>query len=264
MHNVLEPTGEKIRQYLLGNLTDDHRAEIEQRLLSDEQFFEDLLISENELVDAYFAGRLAKGEKRQFETHFLVGPERQAKFRFGRVLNKYLESNDSTQPESELPPARTIIAKQSRGLYWPFGRPLVTVSVALAILIVASATYWLWSQRGSSFEARQQIAVSLMPGGVRSGGAIQRIEIKPDIGVLQLELGLATVDFPTYHAELSTEGKTVKVFDALQPTSKDGRHYVVVSMSPPDSGDYQIKLSGVASSGQMQMLNSYNFRVIKP
>ena len=83
--------GEKTRDYLLGNLTDENRAEVEERLLKDDLFFEELLILENELVDDYFAGRLAEAEKLRFESHFLVAPERHAKFRFGRVFHKYLE-----------------------------------------------------------------------------------------------------------------------------------------------------------------------------
>jgi hypothetical protein len=268
MQNVLEPNGEKLRQYLLGILTDDIRTEVETRLLNDDQLFEELLISENELVDEYFAGRLTEGEKRQFETHFLVGPERQAKFRFGRVFNKYLESHDSTHEVTA--PQMLVSASRSRatqrhGWYWPFQRPLVTVSVSAAILLVACAAYWLWSQRGGSSDSRHQVvSLSLMPGAVRSGGATQKVEIGQEVGVLQLELGLGSVDFSLYNAELLTEGKSVKVFDGLKPISKDGQHHLVfLSLTPPPGGDYQVKLYGVSASGQLQLLNNYNFRVLR-
>lgn len=266
MQNVLEPNGEKLRQYLLGNLTDDIRTAVETRLLNDDQLFEELLISENELVDEYFTERLTEREKRQFETHFIVGPERRAKFRFGRIFNKYLESHESAHEASEAPQMLVSPsggrATQRHAWYWPFQRPLVTVSVSVAILLVACAAYWLWSQRGGSSDAGLQVvSLSLMPGAVRSGGVTQKVEIGQDVGVLQLELGLASVDFSTYNAELLTEGKRVKVFDGLKPISKDGQHHIVLSLAPPGGGDYQIKLYGVSALGQLQLLNNYNFRV---
>jgi hypothetical protein len=266
MQNVSEPTGEKIRQYLLGNLADDNRAEVEHRLLTEDEFFEELLISEDELVDEYFSGRLTEGEKRQFETHFLVAPERQARFRFGRVFNQYLEAHDSTETasdKSELPGWLKAFVKP-RGVYRPLQRPLVAISVFALILLVAFATYWVLSQRGSGLESGQQVlSVTLTPGAIRSGGATQRVEVTRDVGTLQLVLGLRSVDFPTYNAELLNEGKTVNVFEGLKPITKEGQQELVLSMGPPDSGDYQVKLRGVSSSGQLQLVNTYNFRVLK-
>jgi hypothetical protein len=140
----------------------------------------------------------------------------------------------------------------------------VTASVSAAILLVAFTAYYLWSQRDGRSDARQQVvSLSLMPGAVRSGGATQKVEIGQEVGVLQLELGLASVDFSTYNAELLMEGNRVKVFDGLKPISKDGQHHIVLSLTPPAGGDYQVKLYGVSASGQLQLLNNYNFRVLR-
>src|SRR5687767_12104096 len=139
MQKPPERAAEKIRDYLLGNLSDDNRAEVEERLLEDDRFFEELLILENELVDDYFAGRLAEAEKLQFETHFLIAPERQAKFRFGRIFQEYLELHDSSDLASEQSEVRGqsflsrltgVIGKTGQGLYWPIPRTLVIISLA--------------------------------------------------------------------------------------------------------------------------------------
>jgi len=268
MQDVSEATtSEKIREYLLGNLAEDGSAEVERQLLDDDQFFEELLIIEDELVDQYFAGRLTDGEKLQFETHFLVAPERLARLRFSKVFNRYLELNDSPTLKSEILSGSSIeqMGKPSRGFYWPFQRPLVAVSLSLAILFVSCTTYWLLSRRGGNLESTQKVvSVGLMPGTLRSGGTTQRVEITPDAGRLQLELGLGSVDFSAYRAELLAEGETVNVFEGLKPITTNGRHHVVVSTSPPANGDYQVKLSGVSSSGQLELVNSYTFRIIRP
>lgn len=272
MQNLPEPGGEKIRDYLLGNLSDDYRSEVEGQLLNDDLFFEELLVSENELVDDYFAGRLTEAEKQQFETHFLIAPERKAKFRFGRVFNKYLELHDTTAHTSEKSAAQSLsflsrltaaIGNPGAGLYWPSPR-LVVISLVM-IVFVGFGTYWWWSHRVSNLESGQQVAsVSLTPGTLRSDGATQKVEITPDVGTLQIELRLASVEFTTYRAELLNEGATVSVVDGLRPTTRNGQHSVVLTTKPLGRGDYQVKLSGVSNSAQLQPLNTYSFRVIAP
>jgi hypothetical protein len=272
MQKLREPGGEKIRNYLLGNLTDDNRAELEGQLLNDDLFFEELLVSENELVDDYFAGRLTETEKQQFETHFLIAQDRKAKFRFGRVFNQYLELHNTTERISEEPRIQrhsfssrlsAALGTLGAGRYWAFPRRLVVISLVVIVFVV-SGTYWWW-QRVSNSDSGQQVAsVSLMPGTLRSGGATQKVEITSDVGRLELELRLASVDFPTYHAELLNEAATVSVVDGLRPTTRNGQHSVVLTTKPLGRGDYQVKLSGVSNSGQLQPLNSYSFRVIAP
>ncbi len=42
-----------IQEYLLGLLDEDSRRECEQRLLTDDDLFEELLVGEDELIDLY-------------------------------------------------------------------------------------------------------------------------------------------------------------------------------------------------------------------
>ncbi|HEX6732030.1 MAG TPA: hypothetical protein VF074_18580 [Pyrinomonadaceae bacterium] len=273
MQKLLEPGAEKIRDYLLGNLTDDQKVEVEGKILNDDLFFEELLVSENELVDDYFAGRLTEAEKQQFENHFLIAPERKAKFRFGRVFSQYLELHDTTARTSEESGVRShsflsrltaAIGNPGAGLYRPLPRTVVVISLVV-ILLVGCVTYWWWSQRVRNFESGQQVAsVSLMPGTLRSGGATQKVEITPDVGRLELELRLASVYFPSYQAELMNEGATVSVVDGLKAITRNGQHSVVLTTKPLGRGDYQVKLSGASTSGQLQPLNTYSFRVVAP
>ncbi|MEW6209447.1 MAG: hypothetical protein AB1631_13840 [Acidobacteriota bacterium] len=89
-----------IRQYLLGALSEDEQARFQDRLLTERDLFDELLIAENELTDDYLSQRLAEGERERFINYFLASPERRQKLRFARALSRHAsESRDaSTEP----------------------------------------------------------------------------------------------------------------------------------------------------------------------
>ena len=267
----MAPTDNKqTRDYLLGNLTEVDRAEFEQRLLRDGQLFEDLLISEQDLVDEYFSGGLTEPEKERFQSHFLIAPSRQASFRFGRTFNKYLQQKDVVQPAPvEVLPPR----KASRSAWNIFGdaswirpfnnRPAVAFSLVAVVFVVAVATYWALTQKRSNNGefSGQTVVVTVMPGAIRSEGGIARAQITADTGAIQLQLAVPSNQFETYRAELFNEGVEIGAFKDLKPVVKDGQKLVVVKVKAPESGDYLLKLSGVSSTG-LEPVDNYYFRVV--
>src|SRR5690242_2863412 len=87
---------ERLRRYLLGQLSDDVREEVEQDFLSREEVFQELLMLEDELIDEYLSGKLKATDRRAFEQHFLATQERNEKLKFGRAFNRYVSSQSST------------------------------------------------------------------------------------------------------------------------------------------------------------------------
>src|ERR1041384_6033454 len=82
-----------VRQYLVGEVSDEaQRQQVEERLLTDGDFFQELEITEDELIDQYLTGALTADERRNFESHFLAAPERQRKLSFARALRKCVEA----------------------------------------------------------------------------------------------------------------------------------------------------------------------------
>ena len=63
-----------IREYLLGKLTNDEQEKIEERLMVEDDLFQELEISKGELIEDYRAGELSQQEKESFE-QFLSTPE---------------------------------------------------------------------------------------------------------------------------------------------------------------------------------------------
>src|SRR5947209_12320290 len=79
-----------IKKYLLGQLGGADLAEIERRLLTDDEFYEEVQIMEDELVDEYVNAELSADERRLFEKNFLADPESRNKLRLGRALDRHL------------------------------------------------------------------------------------------------------------------------------------------------------------------------------
>jgi hypothetical protein len=68
---------EKLRNFLLGNVSEDERGAIEDRFLTDEDFSAQLLVVEDDLIEAYLRGQLSTPQEReQFENAFLTNPQR--------------------------------------------------------------------------------------------------------------------------------------------------------------------------------------------
>jgi anti-sigma factor RsiW len=75
---------ETMVDYLLGRLSPQEGARLEERCLADDAFFDRMLEAENDVVDNYLRGRLSRRDKESFESHYLASPERREKVEFAR------------------------------------------------------------------------------------------------------------------------------------------------------------------------------------
>src|SRR5262245_18895942 len=90
-----------IRQYLLGELSEDGQAKVQDRLLCDREFFDKLVIEENELTDDYLRGALTEEREEKFKSYFLAAPERRQKLRFAKALKKRTSEGAPSKPGIE-------------------------------------------------------------------------------------------------------------------------------------------------------------------
>jgi CHAT domain-containing protein len=128
---------ERIRRYLLGQLTDGAREEIEQDLLANGELFEELLVVEDELIDEYLAGKLGPDERSSFERHFLATAERHEKLKFGRAFDRYLSSQARPVTVREPKLSRTPWAWTQAFLSYP-------VRIAACALVVVLILLGVW------------------------------------------------------------------------------------------------------------------------
>jgi len=97
------PNEEVVRRYMLGQASDEESSALEERLMSDKAFYEELSVVEDELIDDFLAGALTADEREPFDNYFLASPERRRKLEFSRAFRKYVarEAFPNTAPQED-------------------------------------------------------------------------------------------------------------------------------------------------------------------
>src|SRR5829696_3803217 len=135
---------ELIVGYLLGDLPEERQSEIEDRAFRDEQYLQEILAAESDLIDEYVRGELSGSARRQFESRFLASAERRRKVEFARALvsvaPEFAVTERSIRPASAPAPVSwpNTLAVFLRGL-----NPAARFSLAAAALLVVIGGSWL-------------------------------------------------------------------------------------------------------------------------
>jgi hypothetical protein len=88
-----------LRHYVLGELDEDTRGELEERLVTEPDLFELLGPTEDDLIEEYLENVLSPSEKAGFERHFLTNEERRSRLGFVRLLKNRASTTFSTGAE---------------------------------------------------------------------------------------------------------------------------------------------------------------------
>ena len=265
--------------YLLGQMVEADLSQVEERLMSGSNLYEELSIIEDELIDQYVRAQLSESDRVDFEKYFLQSPEHQQKLRFARAFSKYIDravSQPTDEFKAEAAPAASPVAdtayahpaspspKARRFWSWPFQTPVLNYALAAVVVIAVAGLAWmsLRSLRpagpGNVFEA------TLVPGGVvREGGEIQTISLAAGTDTLRLRLILPSEPYPDYKAVLVDSNDTFTVTrDQLTPTDTSGKKMLLFEIPAttlrPDT--YRLRLSA-RSTGAYEEIATYNFRI---
>lgn len=268
---------QRFREYLLGRLAGETREEFEAQLLTDNELYEELVIAEDELVDDYLRDELSPADRENFESHFAAAPEHHEKVRFARALKRYVKaralsqrSADVLSAEKSETLARVAEPQKKRPLlsFLPFQNPIVSYSLAAAMVLVVVGVGWIaWKNLiNPPRDQGQVLAVTLTPGLQRSEGETKRLTISSDIGTVRLQLILPENRYESYQATLlDFDGRTLTTKTNLKPETANGQPAtffdVLADLMSP--GDYRVRLSGVASGGNVESVASYSFRILK-
>lgn len=129
----------RTRKFLLGKLNEEEQTEIEKAYFSDRKIFEELLIAENELIDAYAAGSLSAEDQKRFESRLLLNPKQRQRIGFAKTLVNYA----SKQPldNFDASPAKSSwISVFSRLVS---NKPMLSFAFAAAVLVFFIGGIWL-------------------------------------------------------------------------------------------------------------------------
>lgn len=155
---MLEKThnNKQIRSYLLGTITqEDDRRKIEERLMTDDDFFQELLIQESELIQDYVDGRLTEIELPSFEKNFLRSEERQHKLKVARALRRYV---DEQEEAADFYVVIKDKEKNSVASLWKFFLSPLPATICVLIIITLSSLI-IWKLTAHSSEDSEILVV---------------------------------------------------------------------------------------------------------
>jgi hypothetical protein len=85
------PPDDRLVHYLLGRMSEGERAELEDRLLSDEELDQALLATTDELIQDYLAGDLTNDDHERFEVYFLASPDNRERLESMKQMLRAIE-----------------------------------------------------------------------------------------------------------------------------------------------------------------------------
>jgi hypothetical protein len=129
-----------MRRYLLGDLPEEDRARLEDQYSADAEVFEEVLATENDLIDSYVRGELTEVERQKFETEYFKSPQRRERVEFARALSQVSVLAKQAGPAQEVS-SRT---KMWKGFSVQQGMPRWAFAAA-AVVVVACGS-WLMLQ----------------------------------------------------------------------------------------------------------------------
>jgi hypothetical protein len=244
---------ERIRRYLLGQLTDGALREFEQELLVDEELFEELLVVEDELNDEYLLGELPHDERVQFEQHFLATPERQEKLRFARALNRYV---------TVASPQEASAGKFSPSS-WSSRTVLYRAAAAFAVVILIAGMLWFFRHRSSSPEtfATLHLTISQSTRGEGIPGSKVKLPLSEDALKIVLRLTDQSPTAARYRVELESDNGQKRSLEAI---AQDGQSVtVVIPAGELKRGLYSLKVFTVSADGGEQRINGNYFLTVE-
>ena len=129
---------ERIREYLLGHLNDEDLTKLEERLMVEDDLFEELEISKGELIEEYCAGELNQNDRQWFEHNYLASAEGRQRHVLALAID-CLKRPQAVEPESQPSFFEKLAA------FWT--RPRWAAAVVSAVLVLVIAGIWLRSRQ---------------------------------------------------------------------------------------------------------------------
>ncbi len=141
MKNEVVGQNTQLRHYLLDELPADEQQTIEERLLIDNDYLEQMLIVEEDLIDDYSAGRLSPQQKTKYQKLFLASPEGRQKLQISRVLKNHLNNFPA-----ETVRQTTLAERIQMAFAGLFSAPVLTAAAAVMVVGLGVLGWWAVSQ----------------------------------------------------------------------------------------------------------------------
>ena len=231
----------RIREYLLGKLNEAEQEKIEERLMVEDDLFQELEILKGELIEEYREGELTRAEREFIEGGFLSSQEGRQRYAF-EVAIECVGKRSQPQPVGVL----ERLAAFFRQPQWALG----TVGAA-AVVIIAVMVWVRFSQQPSKF-----VAINLTSNAVtRSSNDIQypRFTIPSDVGELRISLALPHTATPGTRYRVELDNRRTRT--TIQPYGQDAKSvFVVIPATQVPAGFYALVIYEIKADGTEQQI----------
>lgn len=274
---------EVIRKYLLDWLDQADAEEIDEKIITKPEFFDSVLLIEQEILEDLVAGRLSGEEKARAEQIYQF-PANREKLDFAAALYKVAEKH--RHHEKSIAAKEEISTKPQPRLYSNSfrRRRRLIFAVAAGFILVAgiSLFIWLMPRKDNAFETEiarlnhqgagqvnpENLREIALQNSARAGALMLRIPISGgDDEVIRFQMDLANRTSESYEAVFFDDrgNKLFSVSDLKPQRNPDGTSYIQVLVPSKflGAGDFQINLQGQSTAGALTKAGSYSFRVIK-
>jgi hypothetical protein len=270
------------RQFLLGYLSEPEREIVEERLTQPE-YLELVLETENELMEAYIDNVLSEDERRRFEKYILTDERQVSELNLSRKLRAIARvraaANSPPVAAESIPTAPENNNRSNRSWTVSLKLPIAAVVLIAACVTVALIVWRNRSQQSLSEElVRLNTQQSFSTEAINKGFIIgplkeglsredqenRKFSIPAAEEIVQVRLQIGAVPYQTFQAVLETaEGNELLRLIELRARTINGENvvlvYLPVNILTP--GDYQIRLSGISQNNQAAYLGRYTFRI---
>ena len=269
-----------IRQYLLGELDEHEQEQLEQRVITNPDYKEQVLITEDELLEEFVNGTLSPRELESFNRMY-SSPAQRRKVKIAQALNRYAsEHAPVVQPMAHRSWTRSLIdlfSTKTRFHQFSLAALILVLAVGGSILV-----YWLISRVSSAdYNALLQlnqpaseilqpnssiVSVSLQPLLLRGTGESRTITITKETQTVQLRLPDPSGGTYSFQATLKDrEGAEVFSLGNLRTRQIDQHSELVIQiparMLKPQ--DYQLEISEQRADGTYEPPTTYPVRVVE-
>jgi hypothetical protein len=143
-----------LRQYLLGQLSDSERDQIERQYLADSEYLDQLLVVEDDLFDEYLGGDLTKEERALFDQRLLATPKQRQRLQQARYLQQAMEARRLRASRTDENPAGSRFSWLS--IFQPGKIPIWAGALAL-LLLLALGSWFVIRERQKGEQQRAQL-----------------------------------------------------------------------------------------------------------
>jgi|HubBroStandDraft_6_1064221.scaffolds.fasta_scaffold03669_3 hypothetical protein len=149
-----------LTRYLLGSLSEEETARLDELSFTDDEFAAQLTAAENDLVDSYVRGELPAETEAEFKAAYLTSPRRREKVTFAETLFSF-QQKAATAPK--VLRARAPQKSASSWRVFPTRVPILQWGFAGAAIALLIATFFLENrnrdlqQRLSQSQAEQTV-----------------------------------------------------------------------------------------------------------